>query len=102
PFNRPLKQAPVNVPETFLMSPTCRRCLTVLVLLTAIFGHAAPPEKKQHQSENVKPLPRIIGHRGLMFDTPENTLAGFAACLEQRVGFELDIRRSNDGHLVIM
>src|SRR5438093_1108721 len=85
------------------MSPICPCSLTVLVLLAAILnGHAPPPEQQPQQPENVKPAPRIIGHRGLMFDAPENTLAGFAACLEQRVGFELDIRRSKDGHLVIM
>lgn len=89
--------------ETILMSPTSHQSLPVLVLLTAILsGPAAPPEKKPHQPESRKPAPRIIGHRGLMFDAPENTLAGFAACLEQRAGFELDIRRSKDGHLVLM
>lgn len=44
------------------------------------------------------PLP--VGHRGLPRHAPENTLAAFAACLELRLGFELDIRRSKDGHLV--
>ena len=46
--------------------------------------------------------PRIVGHRGLMRHAPENTLTGFAACIELRLGFELDIRRSKDGMLVIM
>jgi glycerophosphoryl diester phosphodiesterase len=46
--------------------------------------------------------PRLVGHRGLLRHAPENTLAGFAACLELRLGFELDVRRSKDGHLVVI
>ncbi len=46
--------------------------------------------------------PQIVGHRGLLRHAPENTLAGFAACLDLRLGFELDVRRSKDGQLVIM
>jgi glycerophosphoryl diester phosphodiesterase len=37
-----------------------------------------------------------------MLDAPENTLAGFAACIELGLGLELDVRRSKDGHLVVM
>lgn len=44
--------------------------------------------------------PAIVGHRGLLKHAPENTLADFKACLELRLGFELDVRRSRDGHLV--
>jgi glycerophosphoryl diester phosphodiesterase len=44
--------------------------------------------------------PRIVGHRGLIHDAPENSLAGFTACLELRIGFEVDVRRSKDGVLV--
>src|SRR4051812_27713570 len=64
----------------------------LVILLTAFTAaSAAPPEAK---------APRVVGHRGLLFDAPENTLAGFAACLELRLGFELDVRRSKDGQLV--
>ncbi|MEY4177548.1 MAG: hypothetical protein RLY70_1122 [Planctomycetota bacterium] len=42
----------------------------------------------------------VVGHRGLPRELPENTLVAFIACLERRVGFELDVRRSADGHLV--
>jgi glycerophosphoryl diester phosphodiesterase len=45
-----------------------------------------------------EPLP--VAHRGLLRHAPENTLAGFRACLELRLGFEVDIRRSRDGALV--
>src|SRR5688572_8583483 len=47
-----------------------------------------------------RPAPRLVGHRGLLHHAPENTLAGFAACLDLRFGFEVDIHRSKDGHLV--
>lgn len=44
------------------------------------------------------PLP--VGHRGLARHAPENTLAAFGACLELRLGVEIDVRRSKDGTLV--
>ncbi len=33
---------------------------------------------------------------------PENTLPAFAACLDLGMGFELDIRTTQDGHLVVI
>lgn len=45
-------------------------------------------------------MPAVVGHRGLLLDAPENTLANFTACLELRLGFEFDVRRSRDGVLV--
>lgn len=44
--------------------------------------------------------PAIVAHRGLLKHAPENTLSNFRACLELRIGFEVDVRRSKDGHLV--
>ncbi|MCX7420409.1 MAG: DUF885 family protein [Planctomycetia bacterium] len=44
--------------------------------------------------------PLIVAHRGLLKHAPENTLSNFRACLELRIGFEVDVRRSKDGHLV--
>ncbi|HUG90474.1 MAG TPA: glycerophosphodiester phosphodiesterase family protein, partial [Planctomycetaceae bacterium] len=46
------------------------------------------------------PRPLTIAHRGLLRHAPENTLANFRACLELRLGFEFDVQRSKDGHLV--
>ena len=46
--------------------------------------------------------PILVAHRGLLRDTPENTLPAFAACLELGLGFELDIRTTRDGHLVVI
>jgi glycerophosphoryl diester phosphodiesterase len=36
----------------------------------------------------------------LLHHAPENTLAGFRACLELRLGFEFDVEKTKDGHLV--
>lgn len=44
--------------------------------------------------------PKIVAHRGLLRHSPENTLANFRACLELRLGFEFDVERTKDGHLV--
>ncbi|MCA9029901.1 MAG: hypothetical protein KDA66_03780 [Planctomycetaceae bacterium] len=46
------------------------------------------------------PVP--VGHRGLLRHAPENTLAAFAACLDLGMGFELDIRTTKDGQLVVI
>ena len=44
--------------------------------------------------------PLIVAHRGLLLHAPENTLANFRACLEVRLGFEFDVEKTKDGHLV--
>lgn len=62
-------------------------CLAVLSLLVA---HA-----NAHAAE-----PLIVAHRGLLRHAPENTLSNFRACLELRIGFEFDVQRTKDGHLV--
>lgn len=41
-----------------------------------------------------------VAHRGLLRETPENTLPNFTACLEAHLGFEFDVRRTRDGQLV--
>lgn len=46
--------------------------------------------------------PLIVAHRGLLLDSPENTPANFTACLNLRVGFEFDVRRSRDGVLICL
>lgn len=43
-----------------------------------------------------------VAHRGLAKHAPENTLAAFRACLALKLGFELDVRRTKDGRLVVM
>lgn len=46
--------------------------------------------------------PRIVAHRGLLQHAPENTLSNFRACLELRLGFEFDVAKTRDGHLVCL
>lgn len=47
-----------------------------------------------------EPRPLVVAHRGLLRHAPENTLANFRACLELQIGFEFDVERTKDGHLV--
>lgn len=47
-------------------------------------------------------LPRVVGHRGLPFHVPEETLADFNACIDLRLDIELDVRRTRDGQLVCL
>ena len=46
--------------------------------------------------------PILIAHRGLLQHAPENTIPAFASCLELGMGFELDIRTTRDGKLVVL
>lgn len=64
-----------------------------LVLLPIVLCAA-----ESHAAEPAPPL--IVAHRGLLRHAPENTLANFRACLELRLGFEFDVRRTRDGELV--
>lgn len=47
---------------------------------------------------DVRPL--VVAHRGMLLDAPENTIVNFESCLKLGIGFELDVMRSKDGHLV--
>ena len=51
-------------------------------------------------ASDIRPLPLIVAHRGLLQYAPENTLSNFRACLELRLGFEFDVERTKDGHLI--
>ena len=46
--------------------------------------------------------PVLIAHRGLLRHAPENTIPAFASCLNLGMGFELDIRTTKDGKLVVL
>ncbi len=69
--------------------------LRLALLLTGIFSATAV-----RAEELAVPLP--VGHRGMIQTHPENTLRGFEACLRFKVGFELDVRRTKDGRLVVL
>lgn len=65
----------------------------MLLLMLVLFAACVPTEAAEHR-------PLIVAHRGLLLHAPENTLANFRACLELRHGFEFDVARTKDGHLV--
>ncbi len=71
------------------MSPLRSVFLAILVFCSATANTGA-----------AEPQPLIVAHRGLLRHSPENTLANFRACLELRLGFEFDVSRTSDGHLV--
>jgi glycerophosphoryl diester phosphodiesterase len=68
----------------------------LLLLVLAAFLASASLKAE----ETSAPVP--IGHRGMVQTHPENTLPGFEACLKAGVGFELDVRRTRDGRLVVL
>ncbi|MCU1479077.1 MAG: glycerophosphodiester phosphodiesterase [Subtercola sp.] len=48
------------------------------------------------------PLPRLLAHRGLAIDRPENTLAAFRAAAECGAAYiELDVHASSDGAAIV-
>jgi len=53
-------------------------------------------------SVSLRADPILIAHRGLLQHAPENTRPAFATCLELGIGFELDIRTTQDGKLVVL
>jgi glycerophosphoryl diester phosphodiesterase len=71
------------------MMTTPRWLLVLGFCVVAFYGRASAADP-----------PLIVAHRGLLLHAPENTLANFRACLELRLGFEFDVQRTKDGHLV--
>jgi len=69
-----------------------------IFLLVAVQSWCTRGEAPSPQA-NVQ-APHIVGHRGLMMHAPENTIAGFKACIALGLGFELDVRKTSDGKLV--
>ena len=76
-----------------------KRIFPVAVLSVLVFAASEAPASAD-ESKSIPPIP--VAHRGLLRHAPENTLPAFAACLELGMGFELDIRTTKDGHLVVL
>ena len=76
-----------------------KRIFPVAVLSVLVLAASEAPTGAD-ESMPISPIP--IAHRGLLLHAPENTLPAFAACLELGMGFELDIRTTEDGHLVVL
>ena len=72
------------------------RVKCAIVFLLAVVGFKAIQEVR---ADEVRP-PLVVAHRGLLQESPENTLSSFRACLELRLGFEMDVLRGRDGRLV--
>lgn len=79
PFPFPAEKAPTGKPQRYEVT--------------------TPPVKVRVVLEQAR-RPLIVAHRGLLRHAPENTLANFRACLELRLGFELDVQQTSDGQLV--
>ncbi len=75
------------------------RSLALVACACVFTGFALAAERHSAADEPVA-RPLVVGHRGLLQAAPENTLAGYRACLALRVGFEFDVRRTKDGELV--
>lgn len=69
---------------------SCRLLIAVVVLLCALPAVAA-----EH-------VTKIYGHRGLVGQYPENTMAGFKACVDRGLSFELDVYLTRDGVPVVI
>ena len=80
------------------------------VMTVSVTSPANGNEKPRVEVDRYDPLtgkrkkdaPIPIAHRGLLRHAPENTLPAFAACLALGIGFELDIRTTKDGHLIVL
>lgn len=78
------------------MSAMLRPCLIPAILFLCVSLAATGLA----ESDDLPPSPLVVAHRGLLKDSPENTLANFSACLNLNIGFEVDVQRSKDGELV--
>ncbi|MBA62339.1 MAG: hypothetical protein CMJ76_08225 [Planctomycetaceae bacterium] len=85
------------------MSKLIPGLLVIVVFCAAQFnGLDAQEVVTGKRSAQPRQEPVIVAHRGLILDAPENTLASFKACLELGIGFELDVQRTSDGHLMCL
>jgi len=78
-----------------------RRIVTIC-LATSFFAATLLFLSQLHADDREPRDPILVAHRGLLRHAPENTLPAFSTCLEMGIGFELDIRTTKDGHLVVI
>ena len=84
-----------------------RACvLAVAALLPLLAGAAAGCQSRRPVTPPLSDIPRpiVFAHRGGSGDAPENTVRAMQAALaaNPHVAIELDVRRSRDGHLVVI
>ena len=71
-----------------------------ILLVVIVFVSSGLPSPAEEAAPGKQTM--VVAHRGLILDAPENTLASFRACLELGFGFELDVQRTKDGHLMCL
>ena len=57
-------------------------------------------DRSSDKQEPVQNFVLLGQSNNILPHAPENTIANFRACLELRIGFEFDVERTKDGHLV--
>ncbi len=82
--------------------PLCAAVLLIACVAPLIGAENLPAQLSKRAKVDSAADPIPIAHRGLLRHAPENTLPAFAACLELGMGFELDIRTTKDGRLVVL
>ena len=78
------------------------RFLAPLLIFVPLFGSLVALEPTPSTNSKTTSHTNVVAHRGLILDAPENTIASFRACLELGFGFEFDVQRTKDGHLVCL
>lgn len=81
---------------------TFRQKLARHIFIFSLLALLATAIRFARAADKEAPRPHIVAHRGLLRQSPENTLSNFRACLNLRIGFEFDIRRAKDGQLVCL
>ena len=79
-----------------------RFVISLLIFALLLGSLLAQETSHPSTSSNTTKQTNVVAHRGLILDAPENTIAGFRACLELGFGFEFDVQRTKDGHLVCL
>lgn len=88
----------------FLISIKMKKNLSWLhsLSIAAVFSFTSPVITSAQDTAK-QDLPIILAHRGGMGEFEENTMAAFQACVENGIkGYEIDIRMTEDGHLVVL
>ncbi|MFW5913484.1 MAG: glycerophosphodiester phosphodiesterase family protein [Bacillota bacterium] len=88
------------------LTRTRMRRITIIIILGLIAINVTNVFTVLARSKNRSEFfnyPEIVAHRGASWDAPENTLSAVETALEQEVdGIEIDVRMTEDEHVVLM
>ena len=91
---------PAAFKQTAFGPPHCdynvRMCTKVAVGSRALLALAALSLSVHPAVSGAVQATKIYGHRGMVNQYPENTMAGFKACVDKGVSFELDVYLTKD------